>query len=409
MDFGPSCPQIPLNATVNPNVFTANGGGQTEFFPTEPFSEDCLTLNVWAPDQQSEMLPVIVWFFGGAFVQGGADSLYFNAAPAHIVVSVNFRSNIFGFPNAAGLADQNLGLLDQRAALEWVRDNIGAFGGDAGKIVAWGESAGSIALDYLNFAFPEDPIVQGVIMASGTALFPAKFTQSSDTAQANFAQVAVQLGCGTADAAAQIDCLRNVSWESIETLLAANVSLVFRPIPDERVVFADYPARYAAGAIARVPALIGTNQHELNALGSPPGVPFNQSNLDASANSAFLCLAATTATLRQAQGLTTYRFRYDGDFLDISPPAFPGAYHAAELPLIFGTTGQFHGVATAYEEEVSGKMQDLWLDFARDPERGLVAAGWDTFGAGKAVFLGDPDAPVKQVDIEEVDGVCPSS
>ncbi|KAJ7669645.1 Alpha/Beta hydrolase protein [Mycena rosella] len=410
--FGLSCPQIPLNATAPANVYTANGGGQTEFFPRQEFSEDCLTLNVWAPAQpQSAMLPIIVWFFGGGFTQGGADSLYFNAAPwvqrtqAHIVVSANFRTNIFGFPNAAGAAEQNPGLLDQRAALEWVRDNAAAFGGDAARIVAWGESAGAIAVDYLNFAFYEDPIVTGFIMDSATALFPER-VKTTDTAQANFAAVAAQLGCGGGAPASQIDCLRGVEWQAIETVLAANATLSFLPVPDERVVFANYTARYGAGLLAHVPALLGTNQHELNALGAQvPGFP-NQTLIDAETDPAFLCTAAATAQLRQAQGRTTYRFRYDGNFTNISPPGFTGAYHASELPLIFGTAGQFHGPSTAYEDEVSGRLQDLWLAFAQDPEKGLQNAGWDTFGAGKAVFLGDADTPMKEVDVQELDGAC---
>ncbi|KAJ7744951.1 para-nitrobenzyl esterase [Mycena maculata] len=389
-NFGLSCPQIPLSASTPPNVFTSDGGGQTEFFPRQNFSEDCLTLNIWAPAHpHATALPVI-------------------RTQAHIVVSVNFRSNIFGFPNAAGLGEQNLGLLDQRAGLEWVRANIGAFGGDPARIVAWGQSAGAIAADYLHFAFHDDPIVQGSILDSGTALFPQSTRLSNDTAQRNFAQVAAQLGCGGV-AAAQIDCLRDASWESIEGLLAANASLSFLPVADSRVVFANYTAQYAAGAVARVPVIIGTNQHELNALDElvPGG---NESHSDAVTNATFLCTAAETTQLRQAVGLTTYRYRYDGNFTNISPPTFPGAYHGAELPLIFGTAGQYHGASTPYEDVVSMKLQDLWLAFAQDPQNGLLAAGWAPYGAGVAVLLGDTDTPVKQIDVHELDdGVCVSA
>jgi carboxylesterase type B len=369
-----------------------------------------LTLNVWAPlHPTSAALPVLVFLFGGAFLHGGAHALYFDAAPwvqrtqAHVVITVNFRSNIFGFPNAPGLGRsvQNLGLLDQRAALAWVHANIGAFGGDAARIVDWGESGGAIATDVLHFAFPDDPIVHGSIMDSGSALFPTAGWQSTDAAQTNFTQVAMRLGCG-ADAAAQLDCLRASSWQGIEAVLLADPSLRFLPIPDARVVFADYPARYASGAFARVPALIGTNAHEFNALF--PARP----DVDALSNATFLCTAATTARLRQTHGLnlTTYRFRYDGDFANISPPAFPGAYHAAELPLVFGTAGQYHGASTVYEEKVGDTMQDLWLEFARDPEGGLKAAGWESYGAGKAVLLGGVDIPMRQIDVEQLDGTC---
>ncbi|KAJ7725456.1 Alpha/Beta hydrolase protein [Mycena metata] len=187
--FGPACPQIPLSTQLTPDIFSTKGGNQTEFFPVEEFSEDCLTLNVWTPaSTDGSKLPVLVWFFGGAFLQGGAHSLYFNPTSwiqrtqGHIVVSVNYRINIFGLPNAPGLTDRNLGLLDQRAVLEWVRTNIGALGGDPGRIVTWGESSGTISVGFLHFLLPADPIVYGSIMESGTALVPAKISLSNDTA-----------------------------------------------------------------------------------------------------------------------------------------------------------------------------------------------------------------------------------
>ncbi|KAJ7725483.1 Alpha/Beta hydrolase protein, partial [Mycena metata] len=176
--FGPACPQIPLSTQLTPDVFSTKSGNRTEFFPVEEFSEGCLTLNVWTPDVSMDetKLPVLVWFFGGAFLQGGPHSLYFNPtswiqhAQGHIVVSANYRVNIFGFPNTPGLADRNLSLLKKRAALEWVRTNIGAFGGDPGRIVMWGESSGAISVDFLHFVSPTDPIVYGSILESGTLL-----------------------------------------------------------------------------------------------------------------------------------------------------------------------------------------------------------------------------------------------
>ncbi|KAJ7724105.1 Alpha/Beta hydrolase protein [Mycena metata] len=187
--FGPECPQIPLSTQLTPDVFFAKGGNRTEFFPVEEFSEDFLTLNVWTPvSTDGSKLPVLVWFFGGAFLQGGAHSLYFNPTSwiqhtqGHIVVSANYRVNIFGFPNAPGLTDLNLGPLDQRAALEWVRTNIGAFRGDPGRIVVWGESSGAISVDFLHFLLPTGPIVYRSITESRTPLVPTKISLSNDTA-----------------------------------------------------------------------------------------------------------------------------------------------------------------------------------------------------------------------------------
>ena len=126
---------------------------------TGDVSEDCLTISVWTPsDAQDEdcrwgghhrgppmkhenegkgdRLPVLIFFYGGGFSTGGEDVPYqipaqwVNRTPDHLVVSFNYRLNIFGYPNAAGLDQQNFGLLDQRAAVEWCKKNIAAFGGD---------------------------------------------------------------------------------------------------------------------------------------------------------------------------------------------------------------------------------------------------------------------------------------
>lgn len=184
--IGPACPQQLLR---DAEVYSVDGGNMTEFFPLETLSEDCLTLNVWTPEPPRSGLPVIIFFFGGHFIQGGTNSRFFDPqswlerTQEHIVITVNFRSNIFGFPMAPGLDEQNLGLLDQRLAPEWVRDNIDSFGGDPAKMTLWGESSGAIATDFLNFAYPSDPIVGGMILASNNALFPIEASVSFDTAQ----------------------------------------------------------------------------------------------------------------------------------------------------------------------------------------------------------------------------------
>jgi acetylcholinesterase len=413
-NIGPACPQIAFGgAESGSSVYSPGGGNQTEYFPLNSFSEDCLTLNVWAPSSPKTMLPVFVWYYGGGFIQGGTSSPYFNPeswvqrTQKHIVVTVNSRTNIFGFPNAAGVTEQNLGLLDQRLALEWVRDQIAHFAGDPSRIIGWGESGGAEAVDYLNFAYPSDPIYSGTILDSVTALFPEEGSRTFDTAQTNFTAVAAALGCH--NASSEIECLRAVSWQDIEAVLAANQTLMFLPIVDNFTVFENYTERYARNAISSVPALIGTNQHEYNeGIPNPLSPAFNQSVSDKDTNEIFLCSTARTSRLRQSRALTTYRYRYDGNFSNLSPLAYPGAYHASELPLIFGTAGDFHGASTAYENTVSRTMQDFWLDFARDPEHGLSKVGWGTYGEGRAVILGDVDEVVKGIDVSQLDGICNS-
>lgn len=237
---------------------------------TGAVSEDCLTLSVWAPASASNATttannkyPVIIFVHGGAFDTGGQDVPYqiparwVNRDPHHIVVSFHYRLNIFGFPSAAGLAQQNLGLLDQRAAVEWLRANVAAFGGDPERMILWGNSAGAISVDYYNFAYPSDPIVKGLIMDSGTAFSP---TPTNDTAYANFTFVADNVGCAglAGDPAAQVACMRRVDAHTIEDFIAeyrdsqAVPTILFRPSYDEELVFSNYTARAEAGLQAQI-------------------------------------------------------------------------------------------------------------------------------------------------------------
>lgn len=139
-------------------------------------SEDCLFLNVWTRPQVGEKKKaVLLWIFGGAFTFGNAGAKTSNGAvfaQNHdlIVVTINYRVNVFGFPGIPSVPDKNPGLLDQRLAIEWTRDNIEKFGGDPKRIAIWGESAGSMSVDDYAYAWKEDPIVNGFIESSGTAL-----------------------------------------------------------------------------------------------------------------------------------------------------------------------------------------------------------------------------------------------
>lgn len=121
-------------------------------------AEDCLSLAIWTPINATSVTKFPVGFFipGGSFRGGGLSAPYYNPAgwinrtQQHIMVMINYRVNIFGFPNAAGLKTQNLGILDQRLALEWVYKNIEDFGGDQNRITLWGHSAGALVSNSRN-------------------------------------------------------------------------------------------------------------------------------------------------------------------------------------------------------------------------------------------------------------------
>lgn len=264
----PSCLQYLDTHLPNPlleNVleFTLQG-----LNTTGAISEDCLTLSVWAPAkttaESSGGVPVLIFIYGGGFGVGGQDVPY--QIPAqwvdrtrdHIVVSFNYRLGIFGFPNAGGLADQNFALLDTRAVVEWCRENIAAFGGDPSRMVLWGQSAGSMMADYYGFAYPDDPIVTGLILDSGTA-FTTFFTVN-DTTRSNFTFVADHVGCAglSDDPDQQLSCMRDVDGDVINDFIA-NYSetdgfpgLTFVPIEDDGLIFSNYTQRAVDGLQAKI-------------------------------------------------------------------------------------------------------------------------------------------------------------
>lgn len=202
--------------------------------------------------------------------------------------------------------------------------------------------------------------------------------------------------------------MRTKSWQDIVN--APMTQSAFKPLPDNKIVFSDYAAQYSAGKLSSVPAIIGTAQHEFNAIvPALPGVPFNQTASDVVTNTTFLCTAASTSQMRHTAGRKTFRYLYDGDWPNISPPSFPGAWHASELPLIFGTAPGFHGPDTVQETATSAAMQDLWLDFVSDPEVFERTSKWPEYGTGNGVVLGAAQGnPVQNVRVADLDAPCAS-
>jgi para-nitrobenzyl esterase len=162
---GPQCPQMYGNAAKRARI-------------AEPdFSEQCLTLNIYAPDDldAGESLPVYVWIHGGAFVAGsgnGYDGSVLARDGRIIVVTINYRVGVLGFVNFAAALEtsdipSNLGLRDQIAALTWVQANIAAFGGDPGRVTIGGQSAGSMSVSLLMHVQAARPLFHQAIMQSG--------------------------------------------------------------------------------------------------------------------------------------------------------------------------------------------------------------------------------------------------
>jgi para-nitrobenzyl esterase len=187
-------------------------GWSKEFLiPEEPISEDCLYLNIWTPAQTNkDKLPIIVWIHGGGFTGGsGTVPLYDGEAMARkgiIFITINYRLGIFGFlahPELSVEAENgvsgNYGILDQIAALQWVRENIGAFGGDPTRVTIAGQSAGAMSVNMLVVSPLAKGLFAGAIAQSG-GMFGKNFAISDlKTAEATGKQLTGNLGASISD------------------------------------------------------------------------------------------------------------------------------------------------------------------------------------------------------------------
>jgi para-nitrobenzyl esterase len=257
IDFGPRCMQAPIFGDMR---FRSNG-----------MSEDCLYLNVWTPTKSNrERLPVLVYFYGGGFVAGDSSETRYDgesmAAKGIVVVTVNYRLGVFGFMAHPELtresrqkASGNYGLLDQRSALLWVRQNITNFGGDPRRVTIAGESAGSISVSAQMASPISKDLIAGAIGESGAitgTLSPVSLAKAEEVGS----KFAASLG------AQSIGALRAIpSQQVLEPAASGGFASIARfPIAiDGYFLPADPVTIFAAGKQARVPLLVGWNSEEM--------------------------------------------------------------------------------------------------------------------------------------------------
>lgn len=267
--FGARCMQLPVFTDM---VFRSNG-----------MSEDCLYLNVWSPDlHPGKRLPVLVYFYGGGFVGGdGSEPRYDGASLARhgiVTVTVNYRLGVFGYLALPSLAKAskhhttgNYGSLDQAAALEWVRHNIAAFGGDPNRIIIGGESAGAFSVSTLMASPLSRGLIAGAIGESG-----ASMAQGAPRSLSGAEQLGLQCKAKTGKqtlaelrampARALLDTCDGKGVKGLHSML------VFGPTIDGYFLPKSPAAIFGAGKQAHVPLLAGTNSEEMSYMALLQGV-----------------------------------------------------------------------------------------------------------------------------------------
>ena len=393
--FSPDCPQTPPQIKFPgqtpqfDQIVKDFGGGRGN-----AQSEDCLTLNIWSKASSNSKKGVLVWFHGGRFTLGDTNTPFYNgeylaSAQDLVVVTVNYRLNIFGFSGAPN-QPANAGLLDQRKALEWVRDNIAAFGGDASKITIFGQSAGGSAVDYYAYAYASDPIVSGLISHSGTAeSFEAN---TPDFARTSFLAAAKNVSCTGSDDDI-VACVRKVDSKKLLAAIASvkplpSVALAqaaFHPTVDNTTVFslADYRSRGKSGNFAKIPYLAGNTDHEsgwYRLAAAAQKIDFDDADWNLFELEGFTCATRDAVSYRAKNGVPTYRYRYFGSFPNLELYPGSGAYHGVDLHSVFGASADVSGIAPTPEQEwTTTYQQGAWAAFVNNPAEGLASLAWPRY------------------------------
>ncbi|PPQ71017.1 hypothetical protein CVT24_011933 [Panaeolus cyanescens] len=405
----PPIPRRPDSSIFNATVYgpaclqgRSDGGNGTAVQ-----SEDCLRINIIAPSNAKD-LPVYLYSHGGGFDSGASsdpkiDGTYL-ASKGIIFASYNYRLSLWGFPHAAEIAEagetQNFGLLDTRAAVEWIYNNVRKFGGDPHKVTLGGESVGAEMTNLYLSAYYDNPLIWGAVMQSGDTLQP--MWQPND----QISKIAANMSCPTGHGL--LDCLRKKSGSDLrQTLLATGTQ--FQPVTDNVTVFKDFVAQTKAGRTAKVPLLIGTNKDEgtLIVEGEPTAYlsditqysksnnlnfPFAQLSelqknyvvpseefptaYNASAamwrDAHMLCLAHNLATLRTTHlGLPVWRYRFDHVASNLNSRGLRiGAFHGSDIRFVMG---QWRTIvlsppfvaATPEQIAISDLMVTAWTNFIK--------------------------------------------
>jgi para-nitrobenzyl esterase len=402
-----------------------------------PFSEDCLTLNVWAPADASDA-PVMVWIHGGALVRGSSkESIYDGSAWAKrgiVVVSVNYRLGVLGYlahpelsaESALGVSG-NYGLLDQIEALRWVKRNISAFGGNPGNVTIAGESAGALSVMYLLSSPDAHGLFARAIVQSGYMVSMPEIRQSrygTPSAEAMGLELAKQLG------APAIADLREVDAETLIEKVSKLPYLTLGTV-DGKILPRQMVDIFDRGEQAPVPIMVGFNSGEIRSLRAlAPPVPESAAVYENTIRERYVDLAdeflrlypatdmqeSIWATTRDAlYGWTSERMARrqtqlgQAAFLYLFDHGYPAAddaglhgFHASELPYVFGmmdrTPPNWPKIPeTAEESAFSGAMVDYWTSFAATGSpKTAEAPDWEAYGSSQAYmhFLEKPQMDV---------------
>lgn len=404
----------------------------------EPQDEDCLFLNVYTPAIDDAHRPVMVWIHGGAFIMGSGSQVGYDGASLArrgdvVVVTVNYRLGALGFLHLAELDPSydrsgNLGILDQIAALEWVRDNIAAFGGDPGNVTVFGESAGGMSVGTLLGTPAARGLFHKAVPQSGAAQNVSPVAHAAEVTRQLLEAAGVEDldGLLALDADALVAAQQQLALKTFTDVdgqigAGARLLLPFQPVADGVVLEGAAIDAVAAGSAAGVPVLVGTCLDEWKLFAFLDPAPVDDALLETRLGKVFGDGAAAAAVYRDALGdlppkelfgaaVTDLVFRQPAIRLSEAlvangSPTFSylftwpsptmgglmGACHAIEVPFVFGNLDAA-GLSMLLGDDppasVVDAVQASWLAFARtgDPSNDVVGA-WPAYDTDRRATM----------------------
>lgn len=424
--FGPACIQP---TPGRPHIYSDTLGAT---------SEDCLSLNIWAPAAARDA-PVIVWIHGGSLVSGSSKERLYDgarlAAEGVVVVSINYRLGVLGYLAHPALSAEspvgisgNYGLMDQIEALRWVQRNISAFGGDPDNVTIAGESAGALSVIYLMASPPARGLFHKAIAQS------AYMISTPDLKEDRHGAPSAESAGTSLARALQAPSLRVLRAMDPQTITDQAVMSGFSSfgVVDGHILPAQMVDVFERGQQAPIPVLAGFNSGEIRSLrflappvpSSPaeyervirdrygdlandflqlyPASDMAESILAASRDALYGWTAERMVRNQTALGQPSFLYLFDHSYPAVEAAGLRG-FHASELPYMFGRLDRTPPLwpripDTAEETALSDAMIDYWTGFARTGTP-IAASGpsWDAF-AGAGAWMIFRDRPVPATD-----------
>lgn len=413
--FSASCMQ------PGPSAF---GPWTLEFLLRGPVSEDCLYLNLWTAAKRTERRPVLVYVYGGGFGSGSGDVPVYEgthlATKGLVVITINYRVGALGFmahpeltAESPAHASGNYGLLDQVAALEWVRDNVAAFGGDPKRVTVSGQSAGAMSVALLTAS----PLARGLFQRAIVESGPGALVSMGVPGMRGLAR---PLADAERDGVALAAAKGAKSLPELRALPAAEFARAsgrFGPDVDGLFLADDMAALVAAGKVNDVPLLTGLNADEGSAsptyghlsaeqfkqqvaqrfaeranelLARYPARPAAEASRSQITSARDAAVAGVQRMLSdRARTAHTPAFAYYFDRV-IPWPEHPefGAFHTSEVPYVFGTLDALPRPWSTVDRRLSEAMMAYWVNFAtRGDPNGPGLPKWPAFAPTKANFM----------------------